>query len=74
MMDRVAVLIDGVYLDYGLRDQFGSARLDFHLLAKELAAEKEILRTYYYHCLLYQSDPPTADETDRFSKMQAFMS
>jgi len=73
-MDRVAIFLDGAYVDYGLRVEFDSARIDFHELAQRLASGKEILRTYYYHCLPYQSDPPTTDEATRFGRMQAFVS
>ncbi len=72
-MDRVAIFIDGAYLDYGLRDEFGSARIDYGGLANHLAGGKEILRTYYYHCLPYQSDPPVTDEAEKFGRAQSFM-
>jgi len=32
----------------------------------------QILRAYYYHCLPYQSDPPSDEEKKRFSKAQKF--
>lgn len=73
-MDRVAIFLDGAYLDYGLRDEFDNARLDFHRLAQTLAGGREILRTYFYHCLPYQSDPPTQQESERFGRMQSFVS
>ncbi len=73
-VDRIAVFIDGAYLDYTLRDEFDSARIDYGRFAHHLSGGKEILRTYYYHCLPYQSDPPTAEESDRFSKKQSFIS
>lgn len=69
---RVAIFIDGAYLDATLRDDFQSARVNYAQLSEALAGEKEILRTYYYHCLPYQSNPPTTEESDRFGKMQAF--
>lgn len=73
-MGRIAIFIDGAYMDYGLRDQFDMARIDYNLFAQHLGGDQEILRTYYYHCLPYQSDPPTADEAERFSRRQAFVS
>lgn len=73
-MDRVAIFIDGAYLDYTLRDDFHTPRIDLGLLAQELSGGKEILRTYYYHCLPYQSDPPTTEEAERFGRMQSFIS
>jgi uncharacterized LabA/DUF88 family protein len=72
-MDRVALFIDGAYFAYGLKAEFEEPRLDFALLANALAGSKEILRTYYYHCLPYQSDPPTTQEATRFGRMQSFV-
>ncbi len=71
-MDRVAIFIDGAYLDFGLRDHAPGVRLDFGLLSRTLANGKEILRSYYYHCPPYQSNPPTAEERNRVSRRQAF--
>jgi hypothetical protein len=52
-MGRVAVFIDGAYLDYVLRDEFARARIDYGRLSEELAGGIDLLRTYYYHCLPY---------------------
>ena len=32
----------------------------------------DVVRTYYYDCLPYQSDPPTAQEAQRFSQKRRF--
>jgi hypothetical protein len=50
-MARAAIFIDGAYLDFGLRDEFHRVKIDYHALARELTAGKELLRTYYYNCL-----------------------
>jgi len=71
-MNRIAIFIDGAYVQYMLRDEFGSAVIDFGLLAQKVAAGKEILRTYYYDCLPWQSPNPTPDESARFAKKQRF--
>jgi uncharacterized LabA/DUF88 family protein len=70
-MGRVAIFIDGGYLDYVLRD-FGNPRIDFAKLAEVLAGADELLRTYYYHCLPYQSPSPSSDEATRFANAQRF--
>jgi len=67
---KIAIFIDGGYIAKVLTKH--SIYIDFSLLSKELAQGKEILRTYYYNCLPYQSNPPTADEKIRFSKAQKF--
>lgn len=71
-MSRIAIFIDGAYLQYVLKEDFGSPRLDFRLLSQKLAGGKEILRTYFYDCLPYQSQNPTPEERDRFGKKQRF--
>lgn len=74
-MDRAAIFIDGAYLDYVLRDEFRAARsrIDYQLLADRLTPVERLLRTYYYHCLPYQSTQPTEEENERFGKMQRFL-
>lgn len=73
-MGRVAIFIDGGYLDYVLRHEFGNARIDYEKFAAWMAGPNELLRTYYYHCLPFQSNPPTDDERRRFSQAQSFFS
>ncbi len=81
-MARLAIFIDGAYLDYVLRDQFNGTRIDFQALSQEVTrvvADKtiggvDLFRTYYYHCLPYQSDPPTLEESSRFGGMRSFVS
>ena len=71
-MSRIAIFIDAGYFQAMTRDEFGSPRIDFGKLATKIAGGKEILRTYYYDCLPYQSNPPTLEEANRFSKRQRF--
>ena len=71
-MGRIAILIDGGYLDRILLDDFERARIDYKALSNKIAGDKERLRTYYYHCLPYQSNPPSDDERGRFSRAQRF--
>ena len=72
MPGRVAIFIDGAYLEYILREEFGSPRIDFQALSEELAGNADILRSYYYHCPAYQSDPPTEGERRRYSNQRRF--
>ena len=71
-MSRIAIFIDGAYLDFVLKDHFGLPRVDFHRLAEHMAGGIEILRTYYYHCPPYQGSPPTPEERERFSRADRF--
>ncbi len=72
MPNRTAIFIDGAYLDYILRDEFGGAYIDFHGLSQQMAHGSDFLRTYYYHCLPYQGNPPTEEERMRYSNRRSF--
>jgi uncharacterized LabA/DUF88 family protein len=73
---RLAIFIDAGYLDGILRGELAGIRLDFirfpNHVAQTVMPNMDILRTYYYHCLPYQSNPPTADEAQRFGNAQKF--
>lgn len=70
-MERIAIFIDGGYLDYVLLS-FDRARIDYGLLVDYMAQGKDLLRAYYYHCLPYQSANPTPEEQEEFSNAQKF--
>lgn len=71
-MGRIAFFVDAAYLQFMLKKEFGAARIDFQKLVTKIADGREILRSYYYDCEPYQSDPPTPEERERFSKAQQF--
>ena len=73
-MSRIAIFIDGGYVQKMLSRDFGFASIDFAKLATLAAAGRDILRTYYYDCLPYQSPAPTLEERERFGKKQRFFS
>lgn len=72
-MHRSAFFIDGGYLAKVLRNSFGEPRIDYLKLSEKLCEDSERLRTYYYNCMPYQSDPPTPGERVRFSRMDKFL-
>ncbi len=72
-MDRAVVLLDGGYLAKLLKDEFGEPRIDHLKLSENLSAGYERLRTYYYDCLPYQSDPPTPEERKMISDKTRFI-
>lgn len=72
MSDKVGIFIDGGYLDRILQDEFGSPKLNYEKLAEWMGQRVPIFRTYYYHCLPYQGNPPTHQDSERFSKRQSF--
>ena len=71
-MGRIAIFIDAAYLQFTLREEFNTAKIDFNKLVNGMADGREILRSYYYDCEPYQSNPPTAEEMERFGRAQRF--
>lgn len=78
-MARLAIFVDGGYVDALAEDEF-SIWVDLRKLSEEInrivAATTpetvDLLRTFYYHCLPYQSNPPTEDEKRRFGQKRRF--
>ena len=70
-MARLAIFLDGGYIDQLASNEF-SIWVDYEKLVREItnvvtsrtAEPLDLLRTYYYHCLPYQSSPPTASEAN----------
>jgi len=73
MAGRAAVFIDGGYLDKVMYYDFQNQRIDYEKLGLEMAAPDELLRVYYYHCLPYQSNPPTEEERQRYASKHRFI-
>ena len=73
-MGRCAVLIDGGYLNKVCENEYNKANLHFGLLSNDVVGtNSERLRTYYYHCMPYQSNPPTSEEQQRHRAMSQFI-
>ncbi|MFQ6135010.1 MAG: NYN domain-containing protein [Nitrososphaerales archaeon] len=72
-MDKSAVFIDGGYLSKVLEREFGKAKVDLLKFSEELAKGTDRLRTYYYNCMPYQSNPPTEEERKRFAAMDRYL-
>lgn len=77
MNNRVAIFIDGGYVDKILRHEFGAIKISYAALSREIVRvihpDARLFRSYYYHCLPYKSSPPTTDESQRFASAQNFM-
>ena len=77
-MARLAIYIDGGYFDK-IASQLG-IRVDFakfvdevlNTVAARTPGTLDLLRTYYYDSLPYQSDPPTPEESERFARKRSF--
>ena len=72
MPNRVAIFIDGAYVDNVLREEFKNVRIDFQALSERMAGESDILRTYYYHCPPFQGNPPTEEERMKYASRRRF--
>ena len=72
-MGVAAVFIDGGYLEKILLHDHGKAKIDFGRLVDVMVEGDELLRAYYYHCLPYQSDPPTDEEKARYAARHGFL-
>lgn len=80
-MAQLAIFIDGGYVAK-IAEQHLGFWIDYEKLsdavreriARSTQEPLDLLRTYFYDCLPYQSNPPSADERDRFSKKRSFFS
>ena len=65
--ERVAIFIDGSNFYHRMRDELGSARIDFGKFAGLLAGERTLVRTYYYNAAVRQEDGK-----ERYQEQQRF--
>jgi uncharacterized LabA/DUF88 family protein len=74
-MSKAIVQIDGAYFNNVLEKVFKRPAFSYEKFSDILCSNAgcERVRTYYYHCMPYQSDPPTETERKRYSRMDAFM-
>lgn len=72
-MGVTAVFIDAGYLDKVLYRDHANARVDYEKLARLMSQPDDLLRAYYYHCMPYQSNPPTGDESARYASKHRFI-
>lgn len=78
-MARLAILIDGAYLESIARTEL-NARVNYEdlptivrdIVAADLVEPLDLLRTYYFNALPYKSARPTPEETTRFSAATRF--
>lgn len=71
--ESLSIFIDGGFLEK-VFNRLGEPRIDYLSLYNWISKKVSVprLRTYYYHCLPYQGDPPSAEEKARFAKKQRF--
>lgn len=78
-MARLAIHIDGAYAgklaENEFRTWFDYEKLSGKIkstIASQTQEPLDLVRTYFYDCLPYQSDPPTSDEARRFGNRRKF--
>jgi uncharacterized LabA/DUF88 family protein len=67
--ERVVIFVDGSNLYHGLKNRIGNAKIDFEKLSRKLAAQRKLVRVYYYNAPVDQSAFP-----DRYTAQQKFFS
>ena len=72
MPNRMSIFIDNAHFQNVMRDEFGRPRIDYGALAQKVAGDSDILRAYVYDCPTYQGKPPTADESEWYSRQRKF--
>lgn len=73
-MKEVAILIDGGYMQNLLETYFDKAKIDYKQFVDWASQGDNLFRSYYYDCLPYQSNPPSAEESGKLAKKQSFFS
>lgn len=78
-MFRLAIFVDGAYLEQVAKKNHVwvdyeklSSQILSRVTARTASATIDLLRTYYYNSLPYQSNPPTEDERKFFRKRRHF--
>jgi len=73
-MPKAVVLIDGGYLNKVLEKVFNKPPFNYEKFSDILCdrADCQRVRTYYYNCPPYQSNPPTEIERKRISDFDRF--
>src|SRR5437879_12885618 len=61
-MEQCALFVDGGYFAKVTEQNFDRPPIDFQRLSDVLSGPAQRLRTYFYDCVPYQGNPPTAHE------------
>ncbi|WGU40341.1 NYN domain-containing protein [Phenylobacterium sp. NIBR 498073] len=72
-MAACAVFFDAGYIEKVLLREHPGKRIDYAKLAAKMAGDEALLRSYYYNCLPYQSDPPTQEEKAAYDRKVKFV-
>ena len=67
---KTAIFIDGVYI--GKFQIQNGKQISFEKLNEELTKDEFRVRTYYYTCMPYLSDPPKKEEQELYNRVKKF--
>lgn len=70
-MNQAAIFLDAGYIDVLLL-RYGKIQINYESFSDELCGADTRLRTYWYSCPPYQDDPPTPEQSKKFSRYQKF--
>jgi len=75
-MGKAVVFIDGGYLNKVLEGVYSRPLFSYEKFSDKLCSNAycERVRTYYYNCAPFQSNPPTASEATKLGDFQRFIS
>jgi len=75
-MTKAVVLIDGGYLNRVLKDLFSRPPFDYERFSDNVCSPANCMRmrTYYYYCPPYMSNPPTSIERKKSSDFDRYIS
>ena len=62
------------FLDAGYLSKIFDVKIDYLKLIAEMVKSEDLLRTYYYDCKVFMSNPPTDDERKRKTRQDKFLS
>jgi uncharacterized LabA/DUF88 family protein len=71
-LSKAAVFIDGGFFGKVLVDM-KLPQIDYAKFSDNLCGGNQRLRSYYYDCLPFRSEPPTPDEQLRYTQKQKFI-
>jgi len=74
-MNKAVVFLDGAYVNKVLENVFHRPPFSYEKFTDVLCqkADCQRVRTYYYNCPPYQSNPPTTIESQRTAKFDKFI-
>lgn len=71
-MGNCAIFIDGGYWAKVTETHFGKPKVSYQKLSDYLSGSVPRLRTYWYDCMPYQSNPPTTEESAKHAAKSKF--